>query len=292
MVCGKCATGQKCLLGVDCVDGVCDAGTLTCGAPTCMDGVKNGAETDVDCGGPTCMDCAPGKLCGNPADCTSGVCSGNPLKCQAPTCMDGVKNQDETDVDCGGLVCGDCANGKSCNMDGDCVSAYCNALKLCAAPTCVDLAKNGMETDVDCGGAMCPKCIDGKTCSTGADCLGGFCLGPPVCASNANGCTLATATDLTGMANPTVTFTFPAYTPPCAKIHPGQSVTFSGSFGGHPLQEGAIVGGVPYPDPGPPITPTNAGTMATFAFPTAGTYPYYCLFHYGSGMKGAIFVVP
>src|SRR5579872_3323684 len=69
-------------------------------APTCMDGVKNGMETDVDCGGPVCGPCAAGKACTAATDCTTAVCQGN--LCVAASCMDGVKNGDETDVDCGG----------------------------------------------------------------------------------------------------------------------------------------------------------------------------------------------
>ena len=47
------------------------------------------------------------------------------------SCDDGVKNQDETDVDCGG-VCDAC-------------------------PTCSDGILNQDEIDVDCGG-ICPAC--------------------------------------------------------------------------------------------------------------------------------------
>ncbi len=49
-----------------------------------------------------------------------------------PTCDDGILNQDETDVDCGG-ICGPC-------------------------PTCNDGMQNGDETGVDCGGPDCPEC--------------------------------------------------------------------------------------------------------------------------------------
>jgi len=42
-----------------------------------------------------------------------------------PTCSDGVKNQGETDVDCGG-PCAPCVDGKSCLLDSDCLSGYCH----------------------------------------------------------------------------------------------------------------------------------------------------------------------
>ncbi len=45
----------------------------------------------------------------------------------APTCADGVKNQDETDADCGGERCPKCADTKVCNVASDCVSGVCTS---------------------------------------------------------------------------------------------------------------------------------------------------------------------
>ena len=50
--------------------------------------------------------------------------------------------------------------------------------------------------------------------------------------------------------------------------------------------------GTAYPEMGGPITHTTSGTTATFTFPTTGAFGYYCDFHYGFGMYGAVFVVP
>ena len=47
-----------------------------------------------------------------------------------PTCSDGIKNQDETDIDCGGTVCPKCANNKNCTINKDCKSNYCKN-KVC-----------------------------------------------------------------------------------------------------------------------------------------------------------------
>ena len=44
---------------------------------------------------------------------------------EEPTCMDGVQNQEESDIDCGGS-CVHCETGASCILDTDCVSDYCN----------------------------------------------------------------------------------------------------------------------------------------------------------------------
>jgi|GEM_PF-2247340 len=49
------------------------------------------------------------------------------------TCSDGKKNQDESDIDCGGAVCRSCADGKKCVSAADCQSNSCTAGGLCAA---------------------------------------------------------------------------------------------------------------------------------------------------------------
>ena len=287
-VCPDCGPNDACGNPADCESGVCSGMPLVCQPPTCMDAVKNGDETDVDCGGPICADCTNGKLCGAPGDCVSGVCSGNPSTCQAPTCSDNVKNGTETGVDCGAM-CPDCVDGQPCNVDGDCQSGFCNPAKVCASPNCMDNLKNGAETDVDCGGPICSDCADGKLCATGADCASTFCAGNPLsCQSMLNGCTLATATDMTGQSMVTINFGGFFYTPKCLKVSPGTQVTWSGSFSGHPLQGGAVVNNVPFPDSSK-IPLTNTGSTKTITFDTAGTFPYYCVFHVNS-MQGVVFV--
>ena len=93
----------------------------------------------------------------------------------AATCSDGIQNQDEADVDCGG-ACPACADGLSCSVDADCASGQCTG-GICVAPaTCTDGIQNQDETDVDCGG-VCPACADGLSCSVDADCAGGQCTG-------------------------------------------------------------------------------------------------------------------
>jgi hypothetical protein len=52
----------------------------------------------------------------------------------AETCADKLLNQDETDVDCGGSICGACSNDKSCAINSDCVSRYCESSVCKDAP--------------------------------------------------------------------------------------------------------------------------------------------------------------
>jgi hypothetical protein len=59
--------------------------------------------------------------------CTSGkVCQKN--QC-VDMCRDGIKDGQETDVDCGGPVCNPCQNGKNCLINRDCVSGKCQSGK-------------------------------------------------------------------------------------------------------------------------------------------------------------------
>lgn len=100
------------------------------GGPTCGDGAKNGAETDVDCGGGTCLACAFDRACESNGDCVSASCVAGHC---AATCNDLEKDGAETDVDCGGLCPTKCAAGKACGANPDCASGKC------AAGACTDV---------------------------------------------------------------------------------------------------------------------------------------------------------
>ncbi len=49
------------------------------------------------------------------------------------TCFDNTKNQDETGMDCGGMLCAACDVGDDCLIDDDCGSKNCEA-NMCALP--------------------------------------------------------------------------------------------------------------------------------------------------------------
>ena len=93
-----------------------------------------------------------------------------------PTCNDGIQNQGETGVDCGGpcTACASCNDGiQNQGETGVDCGGPCSA-----CPSCNDGIQNQGETDVDCGGpcAACPTCNDGvqNQGETGVDC-GGPC---------------------------------------------------------------------------------------------------------------------
>lgn len=177
---GKLCDGRaacvECLSGSDCPSGVCDQ--KHCIEPRCFDGVANALETDVDCGGPDCIPCGSGKQCTVGSDCLEGYCAAVPGVCERPTCTDGVKNSDETDVDCGGSCTTRCGPKQACWVDADCVGGRC--VGSACAENCSDQVRNGAETDVDCGGATCAPCASGKACSAGTDCATGVCSASPL----------------------------------------------------------------------------------------------------------------
>ncbi|HEY3237908.1 MAG TPA: C-type lectin domain-containing protein, partial [Polyangiaceae bacterium] len=58
--------------------------------------------------------------------------------CQPASCSDTVKNQNESDVDCGGICGSTCAEGRSCLVNADCSTVNCASLVcgpfLCNGP--------------------------------------------------------------------------------------------------------------------------------------------------------------
>jgi hypothetical protein len=68
-----------------------------------------------------------------------------PIDCPPPcmslaNCMDNMLNGNETDVDCGGDMCGQCDNGKMCVANSDCKSGRCGM----TSKTCRPIPDAGM----------------------------------------------------------------------------------------------------------------------------------------------------
>lgn len=187
---------KPCEKNADCASGVCNTTKKLCEPPTCTDAVKNGKESDLDCGG-DCPKCDVGKTCAAGPDCAQGVCTdtGEGLKCQPPTNTDGVKNGNETGIDCGGNGNEKCPDGQGCLTQDDCANDFCNVKNFCSATNPPDGMKDGTETDVDCGGVGNVRCADLKACLIAADCKSSVCTG--------NVCQVPTYTD--GVKNGTET---------------------------------------------------------------------------------------
>ncbi len=140
----------------------CSVGEPAAGPPTTGDPNPNGKP--------------PGEACSMPAECRTGVCV--LTSCQPSGSTDGVKNGDETDVDCGGAAAPKCEADKACAANDDCKSGLCIDFRCTAEGNAHDGEQNGDETDVDCGGpgALVPRCVDGEKCALDADCTSTKCF--------------------------------------------------------------------------------------------------------------------
>jgi plastocyanin len=156
--------------------------------------------------------------------------------------------------------------------------------------TCTNGRTDGDESDLDCGGS-CPACALTASCRSAADCASGVCASTR-CSAPANPCraTFANCATFTEL-DAGVTIHFPVgglrYSPNCLRLHLGQSVTFVGDFGPHPLSQacGPVTG----------LFSAGLGNSFTTTFTAGlGVYGYFCSEHgssNGSGMAGAIEVV-
>jgi hypothetical protein len=191
--CPPCPPSAGCKVDADCRSGHCLGGSCAPPAASCSNGVQDGQETATDCGGAECSPCLD--LPGNPnsclvdADCTTDP-SHEPLTTACiqgfchNRCRDGVQDNGETDVDCGGPCTRDwnvfagsrcpnnpllghwgCAVGQHCNDANDCsfdwiCSASSSGVRLVClnrvcTSSCADGVQDNFETDVDCGRSVC-----------------------------------------------------------------------------------------------------------------------------------------
>lgn len=143
----SCDDGNSCTVGDGCISGACSGTPLVCG---------DGNSCTVDSCDPStgCVytNAVDGTLCGG-GTCSAGIC----VSSGDPSCVDWVRNGNETDVDCGGLDCAPCGDWHSCVKASDCYSHVCSFMGKCTPPTCDDKVQNGGETGVDCGGP-CGAC--------------------------------------------------------------------------------------------------------------------------------------
>jgi len=114
-----------------------------------------------------------------------GINCGGPCSACPPSCLDGIKNQDETGVDCGGTICSACPTCFDKIQNQGERHIDCGGPCIACPPDCSDGIKNQNETGVDCGGpcAACPTCSDGikNQGEIGIDCSGPCIACPPSC---------------------------------------------------------------------------------------------------------------
>jgi hypothetical protein len=222
----------------DCLDVACKGGACvfdpSAAGTTCASGTCDGHGSCVGCVGPG--DCPTAPVC-QTAACISGACTfedaaadtscnagaghycdgqGNCVACNTAIecgagevctnhvcqdlCADMIRDNGETDVDCGG-PCARCADGKKCTVAMDCISSFCVDGVCCnnacggACESCNGALSPGLcqplGTDVDDPGicdATHGNCGASGGCSCGqtGSCLradGAFCIQNGECAS-------------------------------------------------------------------------------------------------------------
>ncbi|UQA57893.1 hypothetical protein [Polyangium aurulentum] len=192
--------------GEDCDDGnnAPNDGCTECKVDECFTCSKDPGKLSICMAGMAGQTCEMTKVCDANGACVecldSSTCDGGYcFQGSCAKCDDGMKNGDETDVDCGGTTCTKCTQGKTCQIGGDCESAFCTdgvcCGEVCDAPcfscniegsvgTCDFIAKYG--EDPSYGAGMTCLAADGLACTGGGSCgkaVGSACASPAECAS-------------------------------------------------------------------------------------------------------------
>ncbi|WP_437585653.1 hypothetical protein [Sorangium sp. So ce1000] len=101
-------------------------------------------------------------------------------------CDDGTRNNEETDVDCGGSTCPQCDIAKACAAADDCASGFCadgvccNAACDAACDACTAALKASGDEDGTCGPSKAESECGEATCSEGVQTSRGTCDGTSV----------------------------------------------------------------------------------------------------------------
>lgn len=102
------------------------------------------------------IDCPAKTKCGSSDDCLSRNCAQG--VCAEATATDGVQNEKETSVDCGGGTAPACGAGATCEKNEDCRSSDCSPADFTCQASCTDGEQNQGEAGVDCGGPCTKEC--------------------------------------------------------------------------------------------------------------------------------------
>ncbi|MBS3109198.1 hypothetical protein J4227_01590 [Candidatus Woesearchaeota archaeon] len=156
----KCPLDSECNSNGDCASGYCDISEGKCAKSLCENGVldTNNGETAIDCGGSCQKKCSLGQACSISSDCSNNYCNPKLRICAVESCTDGIKNGDESGIDCGGS-CDKCEEGESCRSDDDCESDYCGETRTCG-PEPDEPGSEVPPEDVDTDGDGIPDLIE------------------------------------------------------------------------------------------------------------------------------------
>ena len=116
---------------------------------------------------------------------------------------------------------------------------------------------------------------------------------PGCTAEPVNGCDPAAAVDATGRSHVEIGFGGVHgydYAPACLRVTAGTELRFAGPFEIHPLGAGRYRDGRLEADGDGPIRETQRGREASFVAEAPGAWGFFCQYHAGEGMAGAVFV--
>lgn len=211
----------------------------------CDDGVKNGAETDVDCGGACGGTCTTGQRCGasdgncaNGNPCVDGVCCNSDCGSKCGSCdqpgLAGLcspltvapDGECKADEQCTADFACKRANGQACGNSGECASGLCKT--QCVA---CDAAGNLCTASKACVDGRCvprqlakgESCLDTVQCDPGLTCVDGVC-----CESACDGACMACHINYTAQASGTCAPLLSGYDPQDECQGPGGAAACSG----------------------------------------------------------------
>ena len=175
---GSTSSGSAGAGGEDpgCVPELCEGTDTTCYYRACLNDQCGfiTAPTKTPCveeggsycdGAGSCVECVDDLHCPNSGTCKQNVCF-------SASCDDKTQNNGETDVDCGGPNCGDCANGYKCNTASDCQSLLCNG--VCLGCQDQNSCPGGYYCQIGAGHCK-PKKDWFQACQNGYECKSGNC---------------------------------------------------------------------------------------------------------------------
>jgi hypothetical protein len=113
------------------------------------------------------------------------VCGAN-KKCVAANCSDGVRNNGETGVDCGGPCAAltptqVCPPGDACGTASDCQSGICNSGSQCGALRPNGQQCNYLDPAPGCASNYCNGLGNCAACTSPSNCLSAKCSDAGVC---------------------------------------------------------------------------------------------------------------
>ena len=141
---GNVDNSDECLNS--CQPAKCGDGYVREGVEGCDDGDQDNSDACLsDC---TPASCGDGfvhegvEVCDDGNEVDDDGCAND---CSAPaSCVDAIKNGDETEVDCGGKNCPGCLDGQACEVGTDCASGYCAGGQCVTPRHCRDLRDLGL----------------------------------------------------------------------------------------------------------------------------------------------------